>query len=822
MRRLQDMRITYILAGVGLFVVAVVFLANSGVADTPEEVQRWGTWVGIVLALLQGAILLLERIPGRADAPVVDEGQTRRVLTDLATQIEADWAAEAARQEVTRPAPMLVHWSSTGRPAADRRYVLDDPLGGDWQNFPLSGKTTDEPNNEIVEAFRNLPHRQLMVLGRPGAGKTVFAMLLTLGLISRRTAGEPVPVLLPIHLWDGAERLDDFVARRLAEDYGDVLADHGDPLVLARRLVKEKRILPILDGFDELPTDAVAQAMDRLDQFAMTGWPLVVTCRSHEYEMAVGRSRVLSRAAVVELASVDVEDAIAYLSSPVPDPRWEPVFAHLRAHRDGPLAGAFSTPLMVALARSTYQGASTRDPVDLLEAAQTADGRRSVEARLVAAFVPAVYSSQPRRRTSDQPQAADVNYQPEKAQRWLMFLARHMSEHGVQDVGWWELNPLIRTGFVTIAGALVALLTVLLFIPLFGLAIGLVMAALAGAITALVAFATGGPPQSLHAEEPTPRSALARERARAISRGVWGGALIGVAIGLLLANVLGLRIWYAGLFVAVFGVAYALATALDHPWGSFLVARAWLGASGRLPFRLPRFLDDAHQRGVLRQSGARHQFRHLILQEYLAGGASPLSAAPPAATSQQTAEEHRPMPHQWRIRSCVVVVGVVFLMLSLLSVTPRAPNYRSGDRPRVITEVSCSSGAGNVHCSEHVVGYQWQVGPGGRVSTTFTFPNRQRVIQFRGVAGEFKLPPSNECANAAFEWQLTVDGRPWRSGGVFAVGSRLDAAQATPPQAKTVAVSVRRTDSAPCTAILHWDRPGALYRGVIAGSGPWG
>ncbi|MEU7588830.1 NACHT domain-containing protein [Micromonospora sp. NPDC049230] len=817
------MRITYILAGVGLLVLAVMFLARSGVADTPEELERWGTWAAIVVALLEGANLLWERIPRRADAPAIDEDRIGRALTDLATQIEAEWAAEAARQEVTRPAPLLVRWSSTGRPAADRRYVLDDPLGGDWQHFPLSGKTTGEPNNEIVEAFRNLPHRQLMVLGRPGAGKTVFAMLLTLGLIGRRTAGEPVPVLLSIHLWDGAERLDDFVARRLAEDHCDVLAVHGDPPALARRLVKEKRILPILDGFDELPADSVAQAMTRLDQFAVTGWPLVVTCRSHEYDMAVERSRVLSRAAVVELASVDVEDAITYLSSPAPDPRWEPVFAHLRAHRDGPLAEAFSTPLMVALARSTYQAASTTDPVDLLEAAQTADGQRSVEARLVAAFVPAVYASPPRRRTSDQPQAADVDYQPEKAQRWLMFLARHMSEHGVQDVGWWELNPLIRTGFVTIAGALVALLTALLFTPVFGLATGLVMAALAGALTALVAFSTGGPPQSLHAEEPTPRSALARERARAISRGVWGGALIGVAIGLLLANVLGLRIWYAGLFVAVFGVVYALATALDHPWGSFLVARAWLGVTGRLPFRLPRFLDDAHQRGVLRQSGARHQFRHLMLQEYLAGGASPLSAAPPAATtSEQAAEERRPTPQQWWIRLCAVVVGLAFLTLSLLSIAPRAPIYRSGDQPTDITQVSCSSGAGNAHCSEYVVAYQWQVGPGGRVSTAFTFPTRQRVIQFRGVDGEFTLPPSSECANAVFEWQLTVDGRLWRSGGLFAAGSRLDAAQAAPPQAKTVAVSVRRTDTAPCTATLRWDRPSALYRGVIAGFGPWG
>jgi hypothetical protein len=41
---------------------------------------------------------------------------------------------------------------------------------------------------------------------------------------------------------------------------------------------------------------------------------------------------------------------------------------------------------------------------------------------------------------------------------------------------------------------------------------------------------------------------------------------------------------------------------------------------GRLPWRLVRFLADAHeQRGVLRQAGAAYQFRHVELQRHLAG-----------------------------------------------------------------------------------------------------------------------------------------------------------------------------------------------------------
>ncbi|BCL17036.1 NACHT domain-containing protein [Micromonospora sagamiensis] len=802
-------------------------LVRAVAADGPEEFKRWGEWAAI-LAALSGSLGIIIQVWGkrarRVDPPVVDEDRIGRAVADLAGRIRRDWAEEAVRREVTRPAPVLVRWSSTGRPAAARQFVVDDQLGGEWHHFPLSGKT-DEPNNDsndIVAAFRSLPHRQLMVLGKPGAGKTVFAMLLTLGLIRRPAAGEPVPVLLSIHLWDAAELLDDFVACRLAEDYGDVLAAHGDPLAVARRLVEDQRVLPVLDGLDELPADAVAEAMDRLDLFAAAGRPLVVTCRGDEYEEAVARSRVLSRAAVVELASVEVEDAITYLSQPVPDPRWEPVFAHLRAHQDGPLAKALSTPLMVALARSTYQAGSTADPVDLLDVAQTAAGQRAVEARLMADFVPAVYAPRPRRLASDQSQAG-VHYHPEKAQRWLTFLARHMSEHGVQDVGWWELSPLIRTVFVTLAGLLVTLMTALLFVPVFGPVFGLAVTAVAGLVTVVVVVQTGGPPQSIHAEETTPRSALSTERARAISRGVGGGALIGVAIGLLLAILLGLGIGYAVLLVAVLGGAYTLATALDHPWGSFLVARFWLGVTGRLPFGLPRFLEDAHRRGVLRQSGARYQFRHLILQEHLAGGASPLTAEPPSVTlAPQQADGHRPKQHQQRVRLCVASVGLAFLGLFVLSTGEWAPNYRSGDRPETIMDVSCGGAGGSPSCVEYVAGYQWPVGPGGRVDTTFTFPNRQRVIQFQGMGGEFRLLPSNDCANAVLRWQISIDGQLWRSGEVHATTGRLDTPRAAPQQAKTVVVSARRVDTEPCAAVLHWDRPTGQYRGVTSGFGPWG
>lgn len=53
-------------------------------------------------------------------------------------------------------------------------------------------------------------------------------------------------------------------------------------------------------------------------------------------------------------------------------------------------------------------------------------------------------------------------------------------------------------------------------------------------------------------------------------------------------------------------------------WGRFLSARAWLALRGRLPWRLLAFVEDARERGVLRQVNGYYEFRHRLLQRHLA------------------------------------------------------------------------------------------------------------------------------------------------------------------------------------------------------------
>jgi hypothetical protein len=74
---------------------------------------------------------------------------------------------------------------------------------------------------------------------------------------------------------------------------------------------------------------------------------------------------------------------------------------------------------------------------------------------------------------------------------------------------------------------------------------------------------------------------------------------------------------YVGVVVGLgMGVVISLARSA---WGTYVLGRCYLALTGRAPWRLFRFLRDAHaHRGVLRQAGPVYQFRHLELQRRLA------------------------------------------------------------------------------------------------------------------------------------------------------------------------------------------------------------
>ncbi|MGA4837591.1 NACHT domain-containing protein [Streptomyces sp. G45] len=709
---------------VSVFVLTVLVIplaSNIAGNAVPEPVRPylWLAWPVAAAAAVTAAVLeVRRRHEAAALAYVGSEGEERlrHAAQELALTVHRQWSAEAQKRMLHRPQPLQVRWSSTGRPVtASAAAVLgEDAVGGRPVRLRLHGGIDD-----ITQKYVQLPKRRLVLLGAPGAGKTVLAVLLTLGLVQhQREHGGPVPVLLSLSSWDPrAEHVHAWVVRRLTEDYPALVNSEVFGPQAASRLVTDGHVVPILDGLDEIPAELHTAAIDALDHIA-PGSPWVITCRSEEYEAAVAAGgTVLTAAAVVELEPVGVREVTAFLSEgAAPDGgRWTPVLARMRACPDGPLARALSSPLMAAMARVIYSP-PTSDPAELVDSVRFPD-QDAVEGHLLDAFIPSAYAQHPPPPDA-RPGSEPIQYPPELVRRWFAFLAVRMNQHATRDLAWWQVHWIVPAAGRRLMGIVLELLTGI--VAGLGVALGLglsvgVLAGLAGGLSAgLVAMApsrpgyvnlqirgrqrlfgrklvlglaiglmmgvgalcafglaaglgveTGGGLESaakaastaglsvgitfaammwLNAPADTIRSPSAQASlrddrlvsgVRLVVESFGSGLLAGLTTGqhgfgldvdvtwALTAGLGGgLAVGVAGRLTGRFQTGLAAST-----WGWYSLSRAWLSLRGRLPWRLMRFLNDAHERGVLRQAGAVYQFRHARLQDRLAAPA-PVRDAP--------------------------------------------------------------------------------------------------------------------------------------------------------------------------------------------------
>lgn len=553
---------------------------------------------------------------------------------DLATAVRRHWTAEAENRALHVPEPLRVRFGGT----ETSRQGLGE---GDVR--------------ELATMFRGLERRQLVVLGEPGAGKTVAALLLTLELVDERG---PVPILFAASSWDpDAEHFDAWVVRRLNEDYPALSDGRVYGRDAAARLVAEDRVMVVVDGLDELPVHLHAPALDAVNR-ASGVRPVVVTCRSAEYHAAVAASGAfLSGAAVVELSPVVPEAVVAHIAATQldADTRWQPVTDALLAEPHGALASALSSPLMVHLARTAYASPLSR-PEELLMFST----REAIENLLLGSYVPTVYGPRVdvvdtyrfRRRISEWP-VGDVV-------RWLKFLARG------QDFLWWHLVLACpRWAPAAVVGAVVfvafsPLLWTESWLPLtFSVICFVATAVRSRPVAPTRPTVTGFSPFHLIRAVATVVAGVGFYAAVVSGEGVVIAFCVAAAslaggwwvskrfrrrgglthvdgrillredrrlclLWLVLAVVgcatlmYGYRISYWPILSWLFPlVAGCLAAAARTAWASYVVAKTWLALRRHVPWRLMTFLDDARDRGVLRANGPAYQFRHVRLQEHL-------------------------------------------------------------------------------------------------------------------------------------------------------------------------------------------------------------
>ncbi|TMQ91398.1 hypothetical protein ETD83_31090 [Actinomadura soli] len=127
-------------------------------------------------------------------------------------------------------------------------------------------------------------------------------------------------------------------------------------------------------------------------------------------------------------------------------------------------------------------------------------------------------------------------------------------------------------------------------------------------------------------DRPKTPSATLREDLRLNYLTVAGGALlVALLVAVFFSGLLFGTVDREGLEIAlILGpaigvmIGLGLGTGLQSAGATYLTALLLLRARRRLPLRLMRFLREAHQAGLLRQTGPVYQFRHASLQEHLA------------------------------------------------------------------------------------------------------------------------------------------------------------------------------------------------------------
>ena len=444
------------------------------------------------------------RGPKRADTPV--RGLSLDQVADqLAIAVGAQWNAEAAIRRLNDPYPLPVSWTAADASLTDPwdSLVRLATSGAGWPEPPGWGTWAAGPDDlageggELVESLAQVPTGRLVVLGEPGAGKTMLMVRLVLDLLTRRAKGAPVPILVSVTLWDPVKQdLWEWLAAQLITDHPALASPFSADMTMstqAMALLTSKLILPILDGLDEIPRSIRGRAIRRINDAIRPGMQVVVTCRTQQYRDAVHPIKdieiTLRGAAAIQLRPLDTSAVRDYLSDDAAGPtakaRWGPVFNLLGT--ETPIGQALTTPLMVSLARAMYNPrpgelvGTLRDPMELCGPALAA--RTAVESLLFDGFIPAAY----RHDSSGRWEAAD-------AEKWLVFLARHLERYVMSpDLAWWQLRYLGPCATFERAAGLVFLLMFNGFVfwlaavprtmPRYGLVSGFVIALALGLVT---------------------------------------------------------------------------------------------------------------------------------------------------------------------------------------------------------------------------------------------------------------------------------------------------------------------------------------------------
>lgn len=442
----------------GVTIDALPKSTTSQVLRQTDRLPRWDFVKAFVTACLRYRDYPSELVPAELERWRVARTALTEPVARTETLAEAPVAEASAADASVAVTGTEAHVETTGRdPAVEllaRRVAREEDrarkgLLGGYSIAPVSfaahadpirhddatGEVKDDLHS-IGTFFSGLHPQRLLVVGESGAGKTVLAIELVLRLLEPllTSGGRPdhrqlVPVRLNAARWTLGSPFEPWLAEQLVRDFGLAAKD-------AERLVRDRQVLPVLDGLDELdpepstgpPRRAIGllAALNRYsDLSGRRPGAVVVTCRADRYtELSEARAG-LDDATRIHLHDLTIEQINAYLRTRWPDGHpcdtyRDGIHAALSGTSGTAIRTALATPWRLLLTVTAVE--SGADPAELLRAGPDPDPRVAaarIARRLLDAYVPAATGLTPRT-------APGTPYRPEQVRSWLENLASHL------------------------------------------------------------------------------------------------------------------------------------------------------------------------------------------------------------------------------------------------------------------------------------------------------------------------------------------------------------------------------------------------------------
>ena len=283
----------------------------------------------------------------------------------------------------------------------ERLDLVQQPFSGVAEFSSGSGEALPEGTqaNKVFEQMGT--GRTLLILGEPGAGKTITLLKLAEDLIARTESDlrQPIPVVFNLSSWARKpQAIEQWLVQELLEKY-------QVSKVLGKAWVETEALILLLDGLDEVKAEQRNACVQALNQFMQShGTTEIAICsRIRDYQALTERLRLRSAICIQPLTPEQInsyfEQAGEQLSA-----------LKTVLQQDRELQELATSPLMLSIMSLAYQDC-TRE--EITQGGRTEDYRK----RLFEKYIDRMFQ---RRGTTQQ-------YPREKTQRWLIWLAQKMT-----------------------------------------------------------------------------------------------------------------------------------------------------------------------------------------------------------------------------------------------------------------------------------------------------------------------------------------------------------------------------------------------------------